>query len=94
MLSTLDPVSFLGVDQSQLSSEQEIADLREELKKQMTGFVMLKLSQDLTPEQQDSLIAQNNPDELMAFLQSNVPNLDQRVDSILEEFKQEYQKTN
>jgi len=52
--NNFDPVTFLEIDTT-ASSVEEVFKLRTELNKQIGEYLILKLSQSLTGEQQDQL---------------------------------------
>ncbi len=94
LLDTLDPLTYLEINTSELASPEEIAELREKLRGQIGEYIMLKLASDLPVEQQDVLTQQTNKDELFKMLNQYVPNLDTKIDQLLQEFKKEYNQTN
>lgn len=90
VLNNFDPISFLKIDVSGLTSSQEASELRETLNKQISEYLMLKVSQSLTVQQQEEIAGQTDSTRLIELLSIYVPNLEERIQQELEQFKTEF----
>lgn len=88
-LVNFDPVTFLGIDISSMS-EQDINDLRTSLNKKIGEYVLLKLSDSLTSEQVDDVISMADGEQIINKLQNQIPDVEQKIIGIMDNFKIDY----
>ena len=88
MVADFNPIQFLNVNVSKLS-EAEIKDLRNHLSSKIGEYILLKLSDHFTPEQQARLADITTPEQLQELL-SVIPQWNEKVNIELINFKTEY----
>lgn len=91
VLNGFDPVTFLGINTASMSS-QEVADLKTSLRAKISEYVLLKLSDGLSPDQFQKVVDVKDPEEMAKILQGLVPDLEGKIRQELENFKSEYQQ--
>lgn len=91
ILNGFDPVAFLGIDTTSMSS-QEIADLKTSLSGKISEYVLLKLSDGLSKDQFQRVVDVKDPEEMAKILEGLVPDLEGKIRQELENFKSEYQQ--
>ena len=84
-----DPVEFLGI-KGLGKSEQE--DLRKKLEVNISEYILIRLLEGL-PDKVDKQLKKEieNIDELEKMLKSHIPDLENKVEQYLQEFKNQYQ---
>lgn len=87
-LKNFDPIVFLNVNATKLS-EKEVIELRDYLNSRIGEYILLKLSDDLTPEQRDSLANIKDVQQMLEFLKT-VLQWEEKVNLELANFKTEY----
>lgn len=93
VLNNFDPVSFLGIDTA-LMTPEETSNLSSTLNSKISEYVLLKLSDNLSDEQFQKIVDTTDPEEMMKLLGEAVPDLETRIKTELENFKNEYKGDN
>ena len=89
-LKNFDPISFLSISTTGLS-EKDIEQLRNGLNSRIGEYLLLKFSEDISPEELDRIIKIKDGQKLLAELRKLVPNVDARMLDEIENFKNDYQ---
>ncbi len=92
MLQGFDPLLFLGIDASKLSSPEETTQLRTVINKELGEYILMKLSDDLAEEQLDQLLKSSSGEEVLQKLNVFAPGLENRILLELDNFKKEFLK--
>lgn len=88
LAADFDPIKFLKLNQSSFTP-QEVLVLREELKKQLGEYIMLKFSSSLSPNQLDAIVGLSDRTKILQTLQANIPDFDRALEKELESFREE-----
>lgn len=88
-LSNFEPISYLGINISNLSQEQ-IERMRQHLNGRIGEYVLLKLSNYLTEQQLEQIMQQNNGNEILKLLSGFFPDANSKILTEVENFKKEY----
>lgn len=92
MLLGFDPLVFLGIDASKLSSPEETAQLKTAINKELGEYILMKLSDDLSEEQLNQLLSSSSGEEIVQKLSTLDLGLEDRILLELENFKSEFLK--
>lgn len=93
MLQTLqgfDPLVFLGINASKLSSPEEVTQLKTAINKELGEYILMKLSDHLSEEQLDQLLKSSTGEEIVQKLSTFNLGLEDRILLELERFKSEF----
>lgn len=90
-LANFNPITFLNIDTSSYSDE-EIKILKGNLHNKMGEYVLLKMTNYLTPEQTDHILSLSDGNQILNTLNTTVPGLEQKIVTEIENFRKEYQK--
>lgn len=93
VLNNFNPVAFLEIDTTSMQPE-ETSNLSNSLNNKISEYILLKLSDNLSDEQFQKVVGTTDPEEMMKLLGEAVPNLEARIKTELENFKNEYRGEN
>lgn len=92
ILQGFDPLVFLAIDVSKLSSTEEAVQLKTAINKELGEYMLMKLSDDLSEEQLNQLLTSSSGEEIVQKLSTLDPGLEDRILLELENFKSEFLK--
>lgn len=88
-LNNFDPISYLSLDAASLSKE-DIEQLRSGLTSKIGQFILLKFSQYLPEDKFEEITSLTNGVEMLRKLNEAIPNMDEKLQEELENFKKDY----
>lgn len=93
-LQNFDPLTFLQINTSSLSSQQETQELRATLYKELGEYVLTKCADTLTDEQINFVLMSKDGAEMLQRLQTLIPNFEAKMLLEMENFKREFTQHN
>jgi len=90
-LQGFDPLYYFDVDVKGLQ-QHEVAKIRQQMTEKLSEYILLKLSDKLTEEQQLAMMQIENAEELLTVLSKYIPDIEESILIEIENFKKEFQK--
>lgn len=90
LLNNFDPISFLGITPDPGMVNEQVEKLRNDLKQQVSEYVIYKLALLLTEDQLEILLRNPVDPGNYKILKTYLPNLEELIVAELNNFKKEY----
>ena len=88
-LQRFDPIVYISIDTSSFY-EDDIKALRKGLNEKIGQYILLKFSQHLSEGQFEAMSNLTDGNEIIRRLQQSIPNMEDKLQEELENFKREY----
>ena len=93
LLRDFDPLAYLNIKLDPSLTRKQIASLKNNLNKEISDYLMLKIVGDLSDEEFDRLLKNHNGRSAYKLLAAHIPDLLEKIGKELENFKQEFLAT-
>lgn len=90
-LNGFDPLLFLEINTSEISNEEQ-EELKRHLNQKIGEYVLIKLSDQFSPEVMDQVTQASSGEDMLGILSKSEPNLEENIIKEVENFKKDYNK--